>query len=73
MENAIDHLLENIFGGIGSQINIMFGILLLAVGIIMLAVAVKKQSSKGKRIAALVCIGIGGIGVLSGLARMMLT
>ena len=70
MENFIDNLLESIFGDFNLQINIIVGVLLIAVGIIMFVLS-RKQSSKGKRTAGWICIGIGCLGVLSGVIQLL--
>lgn len=70
MENFIDNLLENIFGGFNLQINIIVGVLLIVVGIIVFRLS-RKQSTKGKKTAGWVCIGIGCIGVLSGIVQLL--
>ena len=70
MENFIDNLLESIFGGFNLQINIIVGVLLIAVGIIMFVLS-RKQSSKGKRTAGWICIGIGCLGVISGVTQLL--
>ena len=70
MESFIDNMLESIFGGFNLQINIIVGVLLIAVGIIMFVLS-RKQSSKGKRTAGWVCIGIGCLGFLSGVIQLL--
>lgn len=70
MENFIDKMLENIFGGFNLQLNIIVGVVLIAVGIIVFGLS-RKQSSKGKKKAGWVCIGIGCLGVLSGIVQLL--
>lgn len=70
MENFIDNMLESIFGGFNLQINIIVGVLLIAVGIIVFGLS-RNQPSKGKRTAGWVCIGIGCLGVLSGVIQLL--
>ena len=72
MENFIDNMLDNIFGGVGSQINLIAGILLLIAGIVIL-ISMKMRPSKGKNIAAWICIGIGALGFISGAVQLMLS
>jgi len=68
MKNYIDSLLESIFGRFGAQISLFMGILLVVVGIIIFATTMPE--GKG-RIATWVCIGIGCIGILSGIVQMI--
>jgi len=70
MENFIDNMLESIFGGFNLQINIIVGVLLIAVGIIVLGFS-RKQAPKGKKTAGWVCIGIGCLGILSGIIQLL--
>jgi hypothetical protein len=67
MKKNIDSLLEYIFGRYGAKISLVTGIILIVSGIVIFVTTM----SKGKRIAAWVCIGIGGIGVLSGIIQMI--
>ena len=71
METFIDNMLENIFGGFNLQINIIVGVVLIIAGAVGL-IALKGQSSKGKRTVAWVCIGIGCLGIMSGVIQMLL-
>jgi hypothetical protein len=71
MENFIDNMLESIFGGFNLQINVIVGVVLLIAGAVGL-IALKKQSSKGKRTVAWVSIGIGCLGIMSGVIQMLL-
>lgn len=70
MEKFIDNMLEGIFGGVNLQLNIIIGVLLIAVGIIVFGLS-RKQASKGKRTVGWVCIGIGCLGILSGIIQMI--
>lgn len=70
MEDFIDNMLERILGGFSLQINIIVGVVLLIAGAVGLIV-LKKRSSKGKKTAAWVCIGIGCLGVMSGIIQMI--
>lgn len=70
MERFIDNMLENIFGGVYMQINIIVGVVLIAVGIIIFGLS-RKQSSKGKRTAGWVCIGFGCLCFLSGVIQII--
>jgi len=67
-KNYIDSLLESIFGRFGAQISLVMGILLVVVGIIIFATT---TMTKGKGIATWVCIGIGCIGIVSGILQMI--
>lgn len=71
MERFLDDMLESIFGGYNLQINVIVGILLIAVGIILFCIS-KNQSSKGKKTAGWICIGIGCLGILSGVIQFVL-
>lgn len=64
MEKFIDTMLENIFGGMTSQlfyINIIVGIILVIVGIFLLI----RKPTKVKRVVGWICIGIGILGALT--------
>jgi hypothetical protein len=65
MESVIDNMLENIFGGVNLQINVIAGAALIIIGIIVIVLS-RKKSTKGKITAGWVCIGIGCLSVLSG-------
>jgi uncharacterized membrane protein HdeD (DUF308 family) len=65
MKDKIDNLLANIFGKYSPQISLIVGILLVIAGIIVMVTAM----TKGKRIVAWVCIGIGCIGIVSGILQ----
>ncbi len=71
MEKAIDNMLENIFGGFNLQLNIIIGALLIIAGIAVLSLS-KRPLSGGKIAVGWVCIGIGCLGILSGIAQLML-
>lgn len=63
MEFSIDKILDNIFGGISSQlfiVNIIFSIILIVGGIYLL----RDKSSKVKQTIGLICIVIGCLGIL---------
>jgi|GEM_PF-2015034 len=63
----IDTMLENIFGRFGPQISLCMGILLVVAGIIIF---VTKKPKGKSRIALGVLIGVGCIGILSGIVQM---
>jgi type IV secretory pathway VirB6-like protein len=69
-KNYIDNLLESIFGRFGTLISLGIGILLVVVGIIIFATN-NTTMTKGKSIATWVCIGIGCIGIVSGIVQMI--
>ncbi len=63
MEKYVDTMLDNIFGGMTTQltiINIVVGILLIIVGVYLLT----RKPTKAKQYAGWICIGIGSLGVL---------
>ncbi len=71
MEKFINTMLENIFGGMGSQmfvLNIIFAAMLIIVGIVLL---IRKQSSKAKQAIGWICIGIGCLGALTRILLMV--
>lgn len=69
MKNYIDSLLESIFGRFGTLISLGMGILLVVVGIIIFAT--NTTMTKGKSVATWICIGIGCIGIVSGIVQMI--
>ncbi len=58
IENAADRILDNIFGGIGLQVNIIFGIFMLVLGI-FICVLFKNKMSKTMKIIGFIFIGLG--------------
>lgn len=71
MERLIDSMLDRIFEGLSLKLNIFLGLILTVVGIIMFC-SYKKQPSKGKKIVGGICLGIGCIGVFSGIIQFLL-
>ncbi len=70
MEKFVDTMLNNIFGGMTTQltfINIIGGILLIIVGAYLLL----RKSSKVKQYVGWACIGIGSLGVLARLLMLL--
>lgn len=70
MERFIDNMLESIFGGINVELNIILGVVLMMVGVIVFGFS-RKQLSKGKKAATWICIGVGFLGVLSGIIQLI--
>lgn len=70
MEKSLDRLLEQIFGGFDLQLNLIGGLLLLVIGILVLVFS-KKQSSKGKGTVGWICMGVGGLGVVSSVIQLL--
>lgn len=68
MENFIDRQLENLFGGLGFQLNVIAGVLLIVLGIVVLIVS-SRQSPKRKTTAGSILIGLGVLAVLSGVLQ----
>lgn len=71
IENAADRILDNIFGGIGLQVNIIFGIFMLVLGI-FICVLFKNKMSKTMKIIGFIFIGLGCLGILSSVIQMLL-
>ena len=70
MENAIESLLKNIFSGISLQVNLIFGGLLLAIGILIFLLS-RKPLSKKQRIIGWTCIGLGILAALIALIQLL--
>jgi predicted tellurium resistance membrane protein TerC len=69
MEKEIDSFLHGIFGETGPLLNTTAGVIVVFVGIILLRMA-KKQSSKGKKATAWICIGVGCLTFLIGIVQL---
>ncbi len=66
IENAVDRVLHSIFGGIATQVNMIFGMFMLVVGIIICLLPGKMK------IVGFIFIGLGCLGLLSGMVQMLL-
>jgi Co/Zn/Cd efflux system component len=71
MKNFIDTALKDIFGGVWPLTNMVAGVLLIIVGIVILVI-MRNKPSKGKKIAAQFCIGVGILGFICGLTGFIL-
>ncbi|WP_336249118.1 hypothetical protein [Stomatohabitans albus] len=72
MESAVDSLLDNIFGGVISPINIIFGVLLIIIGIAIFFFSKGKESKKPQTIGWIL-IAVGLLGILSGTFQSLLS
>lgn len=70
MEKFIDAMLESIFGSFYLQLNVIVGVLFIALGAIMLLLS-KKRPSMGKKAGGFICLAIGCLGVFSGVIQML--
>ena len=70
IENAVDGLLDNVFGQFQSQVfflNIIGGIILVILGLGLL----KNKSTDGKRLLGWIAMSMGCLGLLSGVAQLI--
>jgi len=72
MDRSIDNMLENIFGGVYLQLNIIIGILLIIVGAVSL-ISLKGQKRKWRTRIAWASICIGCLGTLNAIIQLRLS
>lgn len=71
LDNTVNTVLESIFGKNGLQINMIFGFIILVVGIGLFLFS-KNNSSSKKRTIGWICIGLGCLGIISGIIQLLL-
>ncbi len=69
LEKTVDKALESVFGVVAPQVNVVLGLIVAGIGFVLISSA---KGSKTKHTVGLVCIGIGILGVLSGIVQGIL-